>query len=70
MQAKFKRTLVLLKQQLERNPDDVFALFNYAELLRGVEPTISSENAAELSARPLVLQSSSMLPTRYADICV
>ena len=48
MKAKFERTLSLLKQQLSDNPDDVFALFNYAELLRGVEPTISANNAAEV----------------------
>ena len=48
MKAKFERTRSLLKQQLSDNPDDVFALFNYAELLRGVEPTISPDNAAEV----------------------
>jgi tetratricopeptide (TPR) repeat protein len=48
MKAKFERTRYLLEQQLADNPDDVFALFNYAELLRGVEPTISPENAAEV----------------------
>ncbi|MCX6835197.1 MAG: tetratricopeptide repeat protein [candidate division Zixibacteria bacterium] len=48
MKAKFERTLGLLKQQLSNNPDDVFALFNYAELLRGVQPTISPDNAAEI----------------------
>ena len=48
MKAKFERTRSLLKQQLSDNPDDVFALFNYAELLRGVEPTVTPDNAAEI----------------------
>jgi len=48
MTAKFQRTRRLLLKQLEDDPDDVFALFNYAELLRGVEPNISSENAGEI----------------------
>jgi tetratricopeptide (TPR) repeat protein len=48
MAAKFQRTRQLLQQQLADNPADIFALFNYAELLRGVEPIISEENAAEI----------------------
>jgi tetratricopeptide (TPR) repeat protein len=48
MSAKFERTRALLQKQLSENPDDVFALFNYSELLRGVEPTISEENASEI----------------------
>jgi glycosyltransferase involved in cell wall biosynthesis len=46
MKQKFERTKALLKRQLDDDPDDVFALFNYAELHRGVEPKISDENAA------------------------
>lgn len=48
MTAKFQRARRLLLSQLEDDPDDVFALFNYAELLRGVEPNISPENAGEI----------------------
>jgi tetratricopeptide (TPR) repeat protein len=48
MKSKFERTRALLEKQLSANPDDVFALFNYSELLRGCEPTISEENAAEI----------------------
>ncbi len=48
MAAKFQRTRALLQKQLTENPDDTFALFNYAELLRGVEPILSDENAGEI----------------------
>lgn len=48
MKAKFERTRRLLEEQLKTDPDDVFALFNYAELLRGAEPVISKQNAAEV----------------------
>jgi len=48
MKAKFERTRRLLEEQLRAVPDDVFALFNYAELLRGVEPVISEQNATEV----------------------
>jgi tetratricopeptide (TPR) repeat protein len=48
MAAKFQRTRQLIQKQLTNDPTDVFALFNYAELLRGVEPSISEENAAEI----------------------
>jgi len=48
MRCKFERTRALLQRQLAADPDDVFALFNYAELLRGVEPSVSPENASEI----------------------
>jgi len=48
MRQKFDRTKALLLKQLEENPDNVFALFNYAELLRGVDPILKPENATEI----------------------
>ncbi len=48
MKEKFERTRDLLIQQLEADPDNTFALFNYAELLRGVNPVISQEHADEI----------------------
>lgn len=48
MKEKFELTQDLLKQQLEADPDNTFALFNYAELLRGVNPVISREHADEI----------------------
>ncbi|MEW5796554.1 MAG: tetratricopeptide repeat protein [Candidatus Zixiibacteriota bacterium] len=50
MKAKFERSKRLLQKQLNENPNDIFALFNYAELLRGVEPEVSPENAGEIIA--------------------
>ncbi len=35
MKAKFHRTKDLLEKQLEENPDNFFALFNYAQVLKG-----------------------------------
>lgn len=35
MKQKFERTQALLEKQLEDNPDNAFALFNYAQLLKG-----------------------------------
>lgn len=48
MKQKFERTHSLLLKQLEENPDNTYALFNYAELLRGVEPVIQPDNAREV----------------------
>jgi tetratricopeptide (TPR) repeat protein len=48
MKRKYARTHSLLRRQLDKNPDDVFALFNYAELLRGANPEVSTEHALEI----------------------
>jgi tetratricopeptide (TPR) repeat protein len=47
MVKKLARSRVLLEQQLKDNPDNAFALFNYAQLLRG-EPSTSPAHNAEL----------------------
>jgi len=44
MAQKKARTLDLLKKQLAANPDDPFALFNYAQLLRSDTTGFSAEN--------------------------
>lgn len=48
MKRKFERTRDLLQKQLAEDPDNTFALFNYSELLRGVDPTIQTDNAREI----------------------
>lgn len=48
MKQKFARTIALLEKQLEADPDNAFTLFNYAELLRGVDPIIKPENARKI----------------------
>ncbi|MFZ1685690.1 MAG: tetratricopeptide repeat protein [Candidatus Zixiibacteriota bacterium] len=45
MEAKIVRTKALLEKQLEVNPDDAFALFNYAQLHRSSPDGFKPENA-------------------------
>lgn len=45
MAQKFERTKTLLEKQLEENPDNYFALFNYAQLLKGEGGAFSVKNA-------------------------
>ena len=45
MEAKYWRSRKLLEKQLDENPDDVFALFNYAQLLRGEGEKFPKHNA-------------------------
>jgi tetratricopeptide (TPR) repeat protein len=45
MAQKLARSRVLLEQQLRDNPDNAFALFNYAQLLRGETSTFPTQNA-------------------------
>ncbi|MEW6049852.1 MAG: tetratricopeptide repeat protein [Candidatus Zixiibacteriota bacterium] len=51
MKQKFERSRALLESQLAADPDNPFALFNYAQLLRG-----AGENSLELHA-PKILES-------------
>ena len=48
MEAKFLRTKALLEKQLEENPDNFFALFNHAQLLRGEGTEFPVKNAGEI----------------------
>ncbi len=49
MKAKGRRTEVLLKKQLEENPDNAFAHFNLAQIYRGLsEPELSIEHAQKV----------------------
>jgi len=49
MRAKGKRTEILLKQQLEENPDNAFAHFNLAQIYRGLaEPELSLKHATRV----------------------
>jgi len=45
MAKKLARSRILLEQQLRDNPDNAFALFNYAQLLRGETSTFPTHNA-------------------------
>jgi tetratricopeptide (TPR) repeat protein len=60
MADKAVRTSTLLKQQLEENPDDVFALFNYAQLLTGrrhEDITAHAEDIMRMAGRVVELTS-------------
>jgi len=46
MKAKTARSKVLLEKQIEENPDNAFALFNYAQLLRGEGIEANPNNAS------------------------
>ena len=48
MEAKFFRTKALLEKQLEENSDNFFALFNYAQLLRGEGTEFPVKNAGDI----------------------
>lgn len=48
MRLKAERTKELLKKQLKANPDDAFALFNHAQVLRGEGTEKLEENGAEI----------------------
>jgi len=48
MAQKFQRTKILLEKQLEENPDNYFALFNYAQLLKGEGGAFSEKNAPKV----------------------
>jgi tetratricopeptide (TPR) repeat protein len=45
MREKLKRSRELLEKQLAESPDNAFALFNYAQLLRGETATFPAQNA-------------------------
>lgn len=58
MQAKFERTSQLLEQQLQENPNNTFALFNYAQLLSGYrkdDPTRHADKIIGLASRAIEL---------------
>ncbi|UCG61972.1 MAG: tetratricopeptide repeat protein [Candidatus Zixiibacteriota bacterium] len=48
MSQKFERTKTLLEKQLEENPDNYFALFNYAQLLKSEGGVFSAKNAPKV----------------------
>ncbi len=48
MHRKFLRSKALLEKQLAENPDNVFALFNYAQLLRGEGSDFQRKNAPQI----------------------
>lgn len=48
MKAKIARSKALLEKQIEENPDNAFALFNYAQLLRGEGVENNLENAPKI----------------------
>lgn len=50
MKQKFERSRVLLEKQLADDPDNFFALFNYAQLLRGAGETTLAEFAPRIMA--------------------
>lgn len=48
MAKKFQRSKLLLEKQLEENPDNAFALFNYAQLLRGDGDSFPLQHAEKI----------------------
>ncbi|MCK4858469.1 MAG: tetratricopeptide repeat protein, partial [candidate division Zixibacteria bacterium] len=48
MKTKLERTKTLLQRQLEENPNNPFANFNYSQLLRGISKTPSVELCREI----------------------
>jgi tetratricopeptide (TPR) repeat protein len=50
MKQKFERSRVLLEKQLAEDPDNYFALFNYAQLLRGAGEETLAEYAPKIIA--------------------
>ena len=65
MRKKLERSRALLEKQLAENPDNAFALFNYAQLLRGETATFPAQNAELIltSARRAVELTSPELAT-------
>ncbi len=51
MKLKLARSKALLEKQLQENPDNFYALFNYAQLLRGEGEDVQATNA------PIILKS-------------
>jgi tetratricopeptide (TPR) repeat protein len=67
MKQKFERSKELLEKQLEDNPDDAFALFNMAQLLRGVgrnNPAQVSDEIIQYASRAVELTNPEDLMTR------
>lgn len=67
MKNKFERSKALLEKQLESKPDDAFALFNLAQLLRGVgrnNPAQVSNEIIQYAERAVELTSPDELLTR------
>jgi tetratricopeptide (TPR) repeat protein len=48
MQQKFRRSKALLEAQLKDNPNNAFAHFNYAQLLRGAPIEVQQERSKEI----------------------
>ncbi|MFH1374434.1 MAG: tetratricopeptide repeat protein [bacterium] len=71
MKAKMARSKALLEKQIAQNPDNAFALFNLAQLLRGEGVEDHPENAArikEVAGRALQLTHPDVGPDRHLHI--
>ena len=67
MRKKFERSHALLEKQLQKNPDDFFAMFNLAQLLRGAgkdKPDLFSAEIIRLAARAVTLTNPQELSSR------
>ena len=67
MRKKFERSHALLEKQLQKNPDDFFAMFNLAQLLRGAgkdKPDLFSADIIKLAARAVTLTNPQELSSR------
>jgi len=67
MRRKFERSHALLQKQLAKDPEDAFALFNLAQLLRGAakdNPDLFSDEIIRLASRAVALTKPNELLTR------
>ncbi len=68
MQKKAERTSALLEKQLEENPDNAFALFNYAQLLCGLREddlTVHADRIIKMAGRAVELSTPPDKQSRY-----
>ncbi len=67
MRKKFERSHALLEKQMQKDPNDTFAMFNLAQLLRGAgkdKPDLFSAEIIKLAARAVTLTNPQKLSTR------
>ena len=71
MRKKLERSRLLLEKQLAENPDNAFALFNYAQLLRGEtteSPTQNAELILKSARRAVELTNPEMVTERHIHL--
>ena len=71
MRKKFERSHALLEKQLQKDPNDAFAMFNLAQLLRGAgkdKPDLFSAEIIKLAARAVTLTNPQELSSRNVHL--